>query len=137
MKRGACHSLKACGAVLAAFTIAACADMGDTLNDYSARIDAAFGVVPSARYDLMTDADITLAAATMQQALESKSDGDVLAWANGKSGNSGEIMPTMTYMTDLGIYCREYHETVTIGGAQGEAVNTGCRQEDGTWVWRE
>lgn len=134
---GVRHLLKAVGIILAAFTLAACADMGERLNDYSARIDAAFGVAPSARYDLMTDADITLAAATMQQALEVRSDGDVLAWHNDESGNSGAIMPTMTFMTDLGIYCREYRETVTIGGASGEAVNTGCRREDGTWVWRE
>ncbi len=73
----------------------------------------------------------------MQQALEVMADGAVLAWANDESRNSGEIMPTMTFMTDLGIYCREYRETVTIGGAPGEAVNTGCRQEDGTWAWRE
>ena len=132
---GARHFLKVVGIILAAITLAACADMSEHLDEYSARIDAAFGVTPSARYDMMTDADITLAAATMQQALEVKSDGAVLAWHNDNSGNSGEIMPTMTFITDLGIYCREYRETVTIGGAPGEAVNTGCRQEDGTWVW--
>ncbi len=134
---GARHLPTAVGIILAAFVLAGCADMGERLKDYSARIDAAFGVAPSARYDLMTDADITLAAATMQQALEAKSDGDVLAWHNAESGNSGAIMPTMTFMTDLGIYCREYRETVSIDGEPGEAVNTGCRQEDGAWVWRE
>lgn len=128
---------KVAGTILAALTLAACADMGDRLQDYSARIDAAFGVVPRARYELMTDADIELAAATMQRALEAKSDGDELAWSNPSTGHSGAIMPTTTFMTDLGYYCREYRETVTIDGQAGEAVNTGCRQENGTWVWRE
>lgn len=123
--------------LLAAIVLAGCADMNERLDEYSARIDAAFGVTPAARYDLMTDGDVALAAAVMQQALETKSDGDLLAWNNSESGNSGEIMPTMTFMTDLGIYCREYRETVTIGGAAGEAVNTGCRQDNGAWVWRE
>jgi surface antigen len=35
--------------------------------------------------------------------------------------------------TRTGAYCREFQQTVTIGGKTESAYGTACRQPDGTW----
>ena len=42
-------------------------------------------------------------------------------------------MPVETYQTSSGQYCREYLQTVVIGGQQQQAYGTACRQPDGSW----
>ena len=121
--------------IAACLLLGACGDVRGNLRDFSARIDSAFGITPSVRYGLMTDGDVKLAVAAMQRALETRPDGEALSWHNHRSGNAGEIKPVKTYMTELGVYCREYSEVVTIAGEAGDADNTGCRQDDGTWLW--
>lgn len=121
--------------IAACLLLAACGDVRGNLRDFSTRIDSALGIAPSARYDLLTDGDVKLAVAAMQSALETRPDGEALSWRNDRSGNAGEIKPVKTYMTELGVYCREYSEVVTIAGEAGEADNTGCRRDDGTWLW--
>ena len=54
-------------------------------------------------------------------------------WRNPDSGNRGEITPIETYQTSTGQYCREYRQTVWIGGDQQQAYGTACRQPDGNW----
>ena len=43
------------------------------------------------------------------------------------------MTPTRTFQTASGQPCREYQQTVTIGGKTEEAYGTACRQPDGTW----
>jgi surface antigen len=43
------------------------------------------------------------------------------------------VTPTRTYQQSSGEYCREYQQTVTVGGKTQEAYGTACRQPDGTW----
>ncbi|MCZ6875908.1 MAG: hypothetical protein O7G88_20660 [bacterium] len=38
-----------------------------------------------------------------------------------------------TYQIDSGQYCREYQQTVVIGGQEDRAFGTACRQPDGSW----
>jgi surface antigen len=78
-------------------------------------------------------ADQLYAERTAGQALESNPTGQTSSWSNPDSGNSGTITPTRTTYTDSGQPCREYQQTVTIGGEQQEAYGTACRQPDGTW----
>ena len=54
-------------------------------------------------------------------------------WRNPDSGNSGSITPTRTYEIANGQYCREYRQTIVIGGEPQQAYGTACRQPDGTW----
>lgn len=78
-------------------------------------------------------ADLLYADRTTQQSLEYTSVGESSTWVNPDSGNSGSIVPTHTYQTAQGQYCREYQQTVTIGGESERAYGSACRQQDGSW----
>ncbi len=68
-----------------------------------------------------------------QYALEHAPTNTSTPWRNPDSGNGGEITPIETYQAKNGNYCREYHQTVWIGGQQQQAYGTACRQPDGSW----
>ena len=69
-----------------------------------------------------------------QKALENTKSGQTSEWSNPDSGNNGSITPKKTYQTASGQYCREYQQTVTVGGKTEEAYGTACRQPDGSWM---
>ncbi len=69
-----------------------------------------------------------------QYSLEYTRSNQTTAWNNPDSGNSGSLTPTRTYEPSPGQYCREYRQTVMIGGQQQEAYGTACRQPDGSWM---
>jgi surface antigen len=77
--------------------------------------------------------DKKMAAEAAQRAFENNHTGQSVTWKNPDSGNSGTITPTRTTQLANGQYCREYRQTVTIGGEQNQAYGTACRQADGTW----
>jgi surface antigen len=58
--------------------------------------------------------------------------GQATRWHNPDSGNWGTITPTRTYET-AGGYCREYQQTIVVGGQAQESYGTACRQPDGSW----
>ncbi len=70
---------------------------------------------------------------TANQALENVPSGTSLGWNNPDSGNSGQVTPLRTYRTARGDYCREYQQTVVIGGQSQASYGTACRQPDGSW----
>ena len=78
-------------------------------------------------------ADRLYAQRSAQNALEYTQAGQVSSWRNPDSGNSGTVQPTRTYQTPSGRYCREYQQTVTVGGRTERAYGTACRQPDGSW----
>lgn len=53
-------------------------------------------------------------------------------WYNDQSGNYGTVSPGRSYKSAQG-YCREYQQTVYIGGEPQQAYGTACRQPDGQW----
>jgi surface antigen len=67
-----------------------------------------------------------------QQALETGPSGQPVAWSNPDSGHYGQIVPARAYESN-GTYCREYQQTVVIGGQTQQAYGRACRQPDGTW----
>ncbi len=78
-------------------------------------------------------ADLAYYNQTSQYALESAPTGTTSTWKNPDSGNYGTITPTETYQADSGKYCREYSQTITVGGKTEKAYGTACRQPDGSW----
>lgn len=68
-----------------------------------------------------------------QVAFESYPSGQASNWYNPDSGNSGSFTPSPAVQNDSGQYCREYQQTVTIGGEVQEAYGKACRQPDGNW----
>jgi len=71
--------------------------------------------------------------ATTQQSLESAKSGQTTTWQNPDTGHSGTVTPQKAYKRKDGEYCREYSQTVTIGGETHKAYGTACRRPDGTW----
>ncbi len=59
--------------------------------------------------------------------------GQQISWRNPDSGNSGTITPTREGTSQAGEYCREYQQSVTVGGKTEQAYGTACRQPDGSW----
>jgi len=68
-----------------------------------------------------------------QYALEYTRTNQATGWRNPDTGNYGSVTPVETYQTSSGQYCREYIQTVVIGGRQQQAYGTACRQPDGSW----
>ncbi len=68
-----------------------------------------------------------------QDALENNTTGSRTAWRNPDSGNAGSVTPTRTYRAEAGQYCREYQQTITVGGKTETAYGRACRQPDGSW----
>jgi surface antigen len=78
-------------------------------------------------------ADQAYAAQTYSQTLETAPTGQTSTWVNPDSGNQGTYTPVKTYQADSGQYCREFQQTVTVGGQTESAYGTACRQPDGSW----
>jgi surface antigen len=78
-------------------------------------------------------ADLNYANQANQQATTAPI-GSPVRWNNPQSGNSGVVTPVRDGTdTATGAYCREFQQTVTIGGKAEQAYGTACRQPDGTW----
>ena len=59
--------------------------------------------------------------------------GETISWNNPDSGNYGTVTPVRDGHDTAGNYCREFQQTVTIGGQTEQAYGTACRQPDGSW----
>ena len=70
---------------------------------------------------------------TPTTALETSKSGTAVAWRNPDTGNRGTVTPKPAFKNNYGRYCREFQQTVTIGGRTAEAYGTACRQPDGSW----
>lgn len=68
-----------------------------------------------------------------QRAMETAQPGQSLPWRNPQSGNYGSITPKGYYRNSQGDYCREYTQTIHVGGRTQQGYGTACRQPDGTW----
>ncbi len=68
-----------------------------------------------------------------QEALERNRTEESSNWINPDTGHSGMVTPTKTYQTAQNEYCREYRQTVVIGGKESQAYGTACRKIDGDW----
>jgi len=79
-------------------------------------------------------ADQLMMERNAQYALESTRTNVATTWRNPDTGNYGSITPVETYRTSQGQYCREYTQTVFIGGQARQAYGTACRQPDGSWM---
>jgi surface antigen len=88
-----------------------------------------------ALYQGLTDSDVKLASRLVQTTLESAPDGATRRWTNKQTGNSGEITPLRTYVTEDGSFCRDYREQLAIAGDSGRFYYTACRGGSARWVW--
>ncbi len=70
---------------------------------------------------------------TAHQALEYNRTNQSATWRNPDTGHSGSFTPVRTYREPQGRYCREYTQTIMIGGEERRAYGTACRRPDGNW----
>ncbi|MBO6835829.1 MAG: RT0821/Lpp0805 family surface protein [Alphaproteobacteria bacterium] len=91
------------------------------------------GLVGSSIGRSLDDVDKMKMHDTTQTALEKQPDNSTSSWVNPNTGHSGTVTPQQTYNTESGQPCREFTQTVTIGGKSEEAYGTACRQADGSW----
>ena len=59
--------------------------------------------------------------------------GTRITWHNPDSYNTGTIAATRDGYSASGEYCREFYQTVSIGGRTQDAYGVACRQPDGAW----
>ena len=78
-------------------------------------------------------ADLAYMHQTQQQAFETAPSGTSTAWQNPDSGNSGAVVPQPAVQQADGTYCREFQQTITVGGNTETAYGQACRQPDGQW----
>lgn len=90
------------------------------------------GLVGSELGRYMDDNDKQMADRANQQA-QSAPVGQQIAWNNPDSGNSGTVTPIRDGTTSTGEYCREFQQTITVGGKTETGVGVACRQPDGSW----
>ncbi len=78
-------------------------------------------------------ADLAYAKSANERALDAPL-GETISWNNPESGNYGTITPTREGThKPTGRYCREYQQTIVVGGQEESAYGTACRQPDGSW----
>ncbi len=77
-------------------------------------------------------ADYAYAKKAEQQAY-SAPIGQTVSWNNPQSGNYGTVTPIRDGSTASGQYCREYEQTIYVGGRAETGVGVACKQANGTW----
>lgn len=77
-------------------------------------------------------ADMAYAEQASQRA-QTAPIGQQITWNNPQSGNSGVITPVRDGQGPAGQYCREYQQTVVVGGKSQSAYGRACRRPDGSW----
>jgi surface antigen len=90
------------------------------------------GFVGNQMGGMVDDADKKRALAAEQRAY-SAPIGQQITWNNPQNGNSGTITPTRDGYAANGAYCREFQQTITVGGQQQQAYGKACQQPDGSW----
>lgn len=59
--------------------------------------------------------------------------GERIQWNNPQSGNYGYVTPTRDGRDASGAYCREFQQTIVVGGQTQSGYGTACQQPDGSW----
>jgi surface antigen len=76
----------------------------------------------------------TNARAAQAQALQPATPiGQPIQWNDPQSGAHGSFTPTREGRQADGAYCREYTQTIIVGGRQEQGIGRACQQPDGSW----
>jgi surface antigen len=67
-----------------------------------------------------------------QSTLETAPTGRAVPWRNPDTGNHGTVTAVGTSESG-GTVCREFQQTITVGGRTEQGHGTACRQTDGSW----
>ena len=81
----------------------------------------------------LDDRERLIMARTTTRTLEATPSGTSVPWRDPDSGTYGSVTPKPAYQNAQGNYCREYQQSITIGGKTKSAYGTACRNADGSW----
>lgn len=73
------------------------------------------------------------AAAKAEQRAYTAPVGQQITWNNPQNGNTGTIVPVRDGYDQGGAYCREFQQTITVGGKKEQGYGKACQQPDGSW----
>jgi len=79
-------------------------------------------------YDTLNKEEQRVHSSIITESIQTSKIGEGHQWYNPQTGNSGRVV-----VTKQEEYCREYQQTIVIGGKEQQAYGTACRQPDGTW----
>ena len=75
-------------------------------------------------------ADVAYSQQTMQRSLAYNQPA---SWQTPQTGAYGSVTPGPTFQAPTGQECREFQQTITVGGRTEEGYGRACRQPDGSW----
>lgn len=81
----------------------------------------------------LDERDRLLAGQSFQKSMELSPDATSVGWSNPNTGNSGTVTPVSTTVASSGQPCREFSQTIIVGGKEEQAYGTACRMADGSW----
>lgn len=84
-------------------------------------------------YQGLGTAEIALALATVQHALERIPSQRTGHWQSETVDLRGSVTPLRTFRTTDGLFCREFRETISASALERSAVRLACRTTDGLW----
>lgn len=90
------------------------------------------GLLGSSIGSSLDKADMAYANQAAQRA-NSAPIGQAITWNNPQSGNSGTITPVRDGYANNNRYCREYQQTITVGGKKESGYGTACQGANGDW----
>ena len=79
-------------------------------------------------YDQLNAEEQRVHSSIITESIQTSKVGEGNQWYNPETGNSGRVVVTKEQE-----YCREYQQTIVIGGKEEKAYGTACRQPDGSW----
>ena len=81
----------------------------------------------------LDDAERLKLASATQYALENQRSGTRTVWDNPDRRVCGVVVPKPAFKNELNQYCREFQQSIVVGGKKQSAYGTACRQPDGQW----
>ena len=81
----------------------------------------------------MVDEGDKSAATHAEQRAYTAPVGQQITWNNPDNGNTGTITPVRDGYASNGAYCREFQQTITVGGQKQQGYGKACQQPDGSW----
>jgi surface antigen len=79
-------------------------------------------------YDKLNAEEHRVHESAISSTIETSKIGEGNQWYNKETGSSGRVI-----ITKEEGYCREYQQTIVIGGKEQQGYGTACRQPDGSW----
>jgi len=85
------------------------------------------------RAGAMVDEGDKQAATRAEQRAYTAPVGQQITWNNPNNGNTGTITPIRDGYDQGGAYCREFQQSIVVGGKAQQGYGKACQQPDGSW----